>query len=108
MRRYLLILVMLLPFAGTFAANGSVNYGEGVDALADILTWLELWTTWTQWTLDVVAAIVGIIASLQMYYKVSIGEPGMEKDLTMIIGAVIFIITFHVFMPALFNSIVVY
>lgn len=108
MRRYLLILVMLLPFAGTFAANGSVNYGEGADSLIDIIIWLQDWRQITLWTLDAVAVIVGTIGGLQMFYKINTGDPSMEKDLIMIIGAVIFVLAFHVAMPALFDSIVVY
>jgi len=50
-----------------------------------------------------VAGIVAVIASLQIYIKMNVGEEGVRKEIIMVVGAILFIIGASIFMPALFG-----
>jgi hypothetical protein len=46
---------------------------------------------------------VAVIASLQIYIKMNVGEEGIKKEIMMVIGAILFIISASIVMPALFG-----
>jgi type IV secretory pathway VirB2 component (pilin) len=50
-----------------------------------------------------VAGIVAVIASLQIYIKMNVGEDGIKKEILMVVGAILFIISASIVMPALFG-----
>lgn len=50
-----------------------------------------------------IAGIVAVIASLQIYIKMNVGEEGIKKEIIMVVGAILFIISASIFMPALFG-----
>ena len=50
-----------------------------------------------------IAGIVAVIASLQIYIKMNVGEEGIKKEIMMVVGAILFIIGASIFMPALFG-----
>jgi type IV secretory pathway VirB2 component (pilin) len=50
-----------------------------------------------------IAGIVAVIASLQIYIKMNVGEEGIKKEIMMVIGAILFIISASIVMPALFG-----
>jgi hypothetical protein len=50
-----------------------------------------------------IAGIVAVIASLQIYIKMNVGEDGIKKEILMVVGAILFIISASIVMPALFG-----
>jgi type IV secretory pathway VirB2 component (pilin) len=50
-----------------------------------------------------IAGIVAVIASLQIYIKMNVGEDGIKKEILMVVGAILFIISASIVMPAFFG-----
>jgi type IV secretory pathway VirB2 component (pilin) len=50
-----------------------------------------------------IAGIVAVIASLQIYIKMNVGEEGIKKEIIMVVGAILFIIAASIVMPAMFG-----
>lgn len=85
------------------AKCGGVDYTWGADGLAkahDFVITMLLYVVYLSYA---VAGIVAVIASLQIYIKMNVGEEGIRKEIIMVVGAMLFIIGASVFMPALFG-----
>lgn len=86
-----------------YAKCGGVDYTWGADGLAkahDFVITMLLYVVYLSYA---VAGIVAVIASLQIYIKMNVGEEGIQKEIIMVVGAILFIIGASVFMPALFG-----
>lgn len=86
-----------------YAKCGGVDYTWGADGLAkahDFVITMLLYVVYLSYA---VAGIVAVIASLQIYIKMNVGEEGIRKEIIMVVGAILFIIGASVFMPALFG-----
>ena len=85
------------------AKCGGVDYSWGADGLAkahDFVITMLLYVVYLSYA---IAGIVAVIASLQVYIKMSVGEEGIKKEIMMVVGAILFIIGASIFMPALFG-----
>jgi len=85
------------------AKCGGVDYSWGADGLAkahDFVITMLLYVVYLSYA---IAGIVAIIASLQIYIKMNVGEEGIKKEIIMVVGAILFIISASIFMPALFG-----
>lgn len=85
------------------AKCGGVDYSWGADGLAkahDFVITMLLYVVYLSYA---IAGIVAVIASLQIYIKMSVGEEGIKKEIMMVVGAILFIIGASIFMPALFG-----
>lgn len=85
------------------AKCGGVDYTWGADGLAkahDFVITMLLYVVYMSYA---AAGIVAVIASLQIYIKMNVGEEGIRKEIIMVVGAILFIIGASVFMPALFG-----
>ncbi len=49
------------------------------------------------------AAIVAVIASLQIYIKMNVGEEGVMKEILFLVGACIFMICASILFPSFFG-----
>lgn len=85
------------------AKCGGVDYSWGADGLAkahDFVITMLLYVVYLSYA---IAGIVAVIASLQIYIKMNVGEEGIKKEIMMVVGAILFIIGASIFMPALFG-----
>lgn len=103
------ILKFSFAFIGLFlvqsalAKSGGVDYSWGADALAlmhDYVVTMMLYVLYLGYAL---AAIVAVIASLQIYIKMNVGEEGVTKEILFLVGACIFMISASILFPSFFG-----
>lgn len=85
------------------AKCGSVDYSWGADGLAKAHDFIVTTLLYTVYLCYAIAGIVAVIASLQIYIKMNVGEEGIKKEIMMVVGAILFIISASIVMPALFG-----
>jgi len=101
--RIVIILLAMIPAVSVYARCGAVDYSWGADALADMHDYVVTIMLYVQYIIYVVAAIVAIIAALQIYYKMNMGEEGIMKSVTLLVGACLFLIGACLVLPAFFG-----
>lgn len=100
----LVITLLSLLSIGTLQAKcGGVDYSWGADALATMHDYVVTMMLYTLYILYAVASVVAIIAAFQIYYKMNIGEEGVTKAITILIGACLFLIGATIVFPAFFG-----
>lgn len=104
-RRMCALVVGLSPMLSmTISAKcGGVDYSWGADALAMMHDYVVTMMLYVLYIAYAVAAIVVIIASLQIYIKMNTGEEGIVKQIMMVVGACIFLISAAIVLPAMFG-----
>ncbi len=93
----------MMSYGVMSAKCGGVDYSWGADGLAkahDFVITMLLYVVYLSYA---IAGIVAVIASLQIYIKMNVGEEGIKKEIMMVVGAILFIIGASIFMPALFG-----
>ena len=93
----------MMSYGVMSAKCGGVDYSWGADGLAkahDFVITMLLYVVYLSYA---IAGIVAVIASLQIYIKMNVGEEGIKKEIMMVVGAILFIIGVSIFMPALFG-----
>ncbi|MDE6715302.1 MAG: DUF4134 domain-containing protein [Muribaculaceae bacterium] len=93
----------MMSYGMMSAKCGGVDYSWGADGLAkahDFVITMLLYVVYLSYA---IAGIVAVIASLQIYIKMNVGEEGIKKEIMMVVGAILFIIGASIFMPALFG-----
>jgi hypothetical protein len=85
------------------AKCGGVDYSWGADGLAKAHDFIVTTLLYTVYLCNAIAGLVGVIASLQIYFKMSSGEEGAKKEIVMLVGAILFFISSTIVMPALFG-----
>lgn len=85
------------------AKCGGVDYSWGADGLAKAHDYIITLLLYIVYLCYAIAGIVAVIASLQIYIKMNVGEEGIKKEIMMVIGAILFIISASIVMPALFG-----
>ena len=85
------------------AKCGGVDYSWGADGLAKAHDFVVTMMLYVVYIAYAVAGIVAVIASLQIYIKMNIGEEGIKKEIMMVVGACLFIIGASVVLPAFFG-----
>jgi len=99
-----LILSLILFSTGSALAKcGSVDYSWGSDALATMHDYVVTMMLYTLYVLYAIASVVAIISAFQIYYKMNIGEDGITKSITILIGACLFLIGATIVFPAFFG-----
>lgn len=94
----------MMSYGVMSAKCGGVDYSWGADGLAkahDFVITMLLYVVYLSYA---IAGIVAVIASLQIYIKMNVGEEGIKKEIMMVVGAILFIIGASIFMPALFGN----
>jgi hypothetical protein len=95
---------ILLTVVQTLSAKcGNVDYSWGAEALAKMHDYVVTMMMSVLYLIYAIASIVAIVSSFQIYYKMQIGEEGVTKNITMLIGAILFIIGASVVLPAFFG-----
>jgi hypothetical protein len=85
------------------AKCGGVDYSWGADGLAKAHDFIITMLLYVVYICYAIAGIVAVIASLQIYIKMNVGEDGIKKEILMVVGAILFIISASIVMPALFG-----
>ena len=82
----------MMSYGVMSAKCGGVDYSWGADGLAkahDFVITMLLYVVYLSYA---IAGIVAVIASLQIYIKMNVGEEGIKKEIMMVVGAILFII----------------
>ena len=85
------------------AKCGGVDYSWGADALALMHDYVVTMMLYVLYLIYAIAAIMAIYASLQIYFKMNVGEEGIVKDIMMVVGACLFIIGASIVFPSFFG-----
>ena len=85
------------------AKCGGVDYSWGSDALAMMHDYIVTMMLYVLYIAYAVAGVVVVVASLQIYIKMNTGEEGIIKQIMMVVGACIFLISAAIVLPAMFG-----
>jgi uncharacterized membrane protein len=85
------------------AKCGSVDYSWGADGLAKAHDFVITLLLYTVYLCYAIAGITAIIASLQIYFKMNVGEEGVKREMLMVFGACLFIVGASIVFPAFFG-----
>lgn len=95
-------IMLLLPMSAS-AKCGGVDYSWGADALSNAHDFTVTMMLYVVYLLYAISAIVAIIGALQIYIKMNTGEEGIIKQIMMVVGACIFLISAAIVLPAMFG-----
>ncbi|KAB6146697.1 DUF4134 domain-containing protein [Bacteroides xylanisolvens] len=97
--------VLIGPFSvqSVLAKSGGVDYSWGADTLALMHDYVVTMMLYVLYLGYAIAAIVAVIASLQIYIKMNVGEEGVTKEILFLIGACIFMISASILFPSFFG-----
>ena len=104
-KRLCALVAVLSPLLSmTLSAKwGGVDYSWGADALAMMHDYVITMMLYVLYIAYAIAGIVVIVASLQIYIKMNTGEEGIVKQIMMVVGACIFLISAAIVLPAMFG-----
>ena len=85
------------------AKCGGVDYSWGAVALAMMHDYIVTMMLYVLYIAYAVAGVVVVVASLQIYIKMNTGEEGIIKQIMMVVGACIFLISAAIVLPAMFG-----
>lgn len=105
--RYIIIGLLLMVPVVMYGGIGETNYGFSgsptVYSLDDAHRFVVNTMNYIVEILLAIAGIIGLVAALQIYFKMQSGEGEVSKNILTLFGACIFLIaSFYVF-PALFG-----
>jgi len=98
-----LISLIALSTAAAHAKCGGVDYSWGADALANMHDYVVTMMLYTLYILYAIASVVAIVSAFQIYYKMNVGEEGVTKSITILVGACLFLIGATIVFPAFFG-----
>ena len=104
-KRLCALVAVLSPLLSmTLSAKcGGVDYSWRADALAMMHDYVITMMLYVLYIAYAIAGIVVIVASLQIYIKMNTGEEGIVKQIMMVVGACIFLISAAIVLPAMFG-----
>lgn len=97
-----LCIMLLIPVV-SYAKCGGVDYSWGADALATAHDYVITMMLYVLYVIYAVSSIVAIIGALQIYFKMTTGEGDVTKSITLLLGAILFIIGASIVFPAFFG-----
>ena len=101
--RWLICTALASAVQSAYAKCGNVDYSWGADALAMVHDYVVTMMVSLVYLIYAVSSIVAIISAVQIYYKMQMGEEGVKKNITTLIGAILFIIGATIVLPAFFG-----
>lgn len=105
-KRILMVLLLSLVVTIVFATpskGGAVDYSFGYGGLKEMSSYVLTMMTSVQMLLYVIAAIMTVYSSCSIYIKMNTGGDGITKDIMMLVGACIFLISAMLVLPAFFG-----
>ena len=97
------LLTAALCMQDMYARCGAVDYSWGADGLAEATSFVGTMMIYTVDVLYAVAAIVTIVAALQIYIKMNNHEGDITKSILMLLGGILFMIAASIVMPAIYG-----
>lgn len=97
------VLTGLFSVQSALAKCGGVDYSWGANALALMHDYVVTMMLYVLYLGYAIAAIVAVIASLQIYIKMNVGEEGVTKEILYLVGACIFLISASILFPSFFG-----
>jgi len=98
-----ILLIGLFSVQSALAKCGGVDYSWGADALALVHDYVVTMMLYVLYLCYAIAVIVAVIASLQIYIKMNVGEEGVMKEILFLVGACIFMISASILFPSFFG-----
>lgn len=92
-----------LSLCTAYARCGGVDYSWGADALASMHDYVVTMMLYVLYILYAVASVVAVISAFQIYYKMNVGEEGVTKSISILVGACLFLIGATMVLPAFFG-----
>lgn len=102
-RTFLLVALMLLFSGATHATCGATNYDGTAGKLYDMTKFILVCCVYCLWITEAIASILSVYGATQVYIKMQTGEDGIMKNIMMLVGAVLFLISATIVMPAFFG-----
>lgn len=102
---FLLLLIVTTVSAQQYAnsGGGAVNYSFGYDGLKNMCDYVLTMMTSVGMLLSTIAALLTIYSSCSIYIKMNLGGDGITKDIVMLVGACLFLISALLVLPAFFG-----
>lgn len=97
---FVLGLVNSIPVS---ARCGGVDYSWGAGSLATMHDYVVTMMLYVLYIVYAIASLVTIIASVQIYVKMTNGEEGVVKAIQLLVGACLFLIGASIVFPAFFG-----
>lgn len=101
---FLLVLVVTAASAQQYTnGGGAVNYSFGYNGLSKMCNYVLTMMTSVSMLLCAIAALMTIYSSCSIYIKMNTGGDGITKDIIMLVGACLFLISALIVLPAFFG-----
>lgn len=101
-RRILLAVICVFMPSLTMAESGAVEYWGGARSLADMAAFVQAFYNITVELTNVIATLISFYSCAQIYIKINAGEEGFTKNVSMLIGAIVYYIVILMVFPAFF------
>ena len=101
--RFIAILLLTGSSLGVSARCGSVNYSWGADALHEMNVYVLVMMEYVLGLLYAVASLVALYSATGIYIKMQTGEEGIIKHILILVGAILFLISASIVLPAFFG-----
>ena len=82
---------------------GAVDYSWDLDGLSSMVMFVTRIMTAVLGIVYSIGAILSIVSATNIYVKMNTGEEGFTKNVIMLIGAIIFMLTATIVLPAFFG-----
>lgn len=107
-RRMIIISLLVFVFGMVHsvpvsARCGGVDYSWGAGSLATMHDYVVTMMLYVLYIVYAIASLVTIIASMQIYVKMTNGEEGVAKAIQLLVGACLFLIGASIVFPGFFG-----
>lgn len=93
---------VLFGIASAFAQN-SVDGSAGISALSTVETQIGAYVPYVRSLIYVIAGIVAVIGSINVYMKMNNGDQDVSKSIMMLVGACLFLVAAATALPKFFG-----
>lgn len=104
--RYAVLFFAVMQSGVTYAvtvSNGGTNYSLTAQALAEMTEEVVLTMGYVVGLLYAIASLLAIYNATVIYIKLQSGEEGFTKSVMMLVGAILFLISATIVLPAFFG-----
>ena len=93
---------VLFGIASAFAQN-NVDGSAGISALATVESQIGAYVPYVRSLIYVIAGIVAVIGSINVYMKMNNGDQDVSKSIMMLVGACLFLVAAATALPKFFG-----
>lgn len=99
----LLLLCCAMPVLAVTYPYGCTDYSHGADALHYVVEWVMFVLLRVIQIVYAGASLLAIYSATSIYIKMNMGEDGIMKSILILVGALVFLISATLVLPAFFN-----